>query len=201
MGAKPVEHERDDPLLQADFTDLLRKASDGDQEAREKLAPAIYQVLHTVASRHRRALGPGETFQTGDLVSEAFLKLFGGEEGKGWASRNHFMAVSATAMRSLLVDHARRKNRLKRRPGGERVPLDAIVDQYDRRCGGLEDLDRALTRLTGIDPVSARIVELKFFTGLKTPEIAEAVELPLRTVERKLQMGRAWLREAVAHGS
>lgn len=188
-----------DGAAEEDLTALLEKATT-DPEAANELGPRLYELLHKVAKEQRRRQAPWHTLETADLVNEAYLRLFGcksTKRAKSWQSREHFLGACARAMRTILVDHARRRNRQKRLPPGKRVPLDDVFEQYDRRCGGLEELDLALTKLSGIDSIAARIVELKFFSGLNTEEIAQAVDLPLRTVERKLALARSWIRKEV----
>ena len=183
------------------LTQLISAARAGDAEAIRRAGPIIYGAIRAVAEAHGRGRVPGQTLEMTDLVSEVYLRLFGRPKAKPWTSRAHFLAFTATAVRSILVDHARRRNRRKRSVSGSRVPLDDIVAKYERRSGNLEDLDRALSELAASNPSLARIIELKFFAGLTLPEIAHLEQLPLRTLERHLQMARGWLRRELRHGS
>ena len=133
------------------------------------------------------------TLQTTALVHEACLKIFGKERLVS-TDRAHLLALASTAMRSVLVDHARARGRVKRLPPGERVPIDEIQCAYEERAIDLLALDDALSKLARFEPVMARAVELHFFGGLSLEDTARALELPLRTLERRWSATRAWLR-------
>ena len=185
---------------QPDLTSLLRRARRGDPVATEQIGPIVYAMLRSLARRHRRGQGRSDTLETTELIHEAYLRLFGSTEPTDWASRDHFVSASAQAIRCILVDHVRRRRSLKRSLTGWRIPLDDLVDRYERRSGDLEALDEALARLADFDQQSAQIIELSFFAGLRSAEIASVVHISVRTVERKLQMARAWLRGELTRG-
>jgi len=136
------------------------------------------------------------TLQATALVHEACLKLFGQERLEG-ADRAHILALASTAMRSVLVDHARARGRIKRVPPGERLPIEEVHVAFEDRAVNLLALDEALRKLSTFDPGMARVVELHFFGGLSLEDTARAVDMPLRTLERRWGGTRAWLRAEI----
>jgi RNA polymerase sigma factor (TIGR02999 family) len=178
--------------VEGDITALLGRVRSGDRKAEGELFTRVHAELARRAAamlRHQRHV----TLETLALVNESYLRLV--KQPIDWQDRGHFFAVAATAMRSILVDYARNRARLKRGGGGdhEREPLDEIVVSYDRHAMGLVELDDALSALAGNDARAARIVEMRFFGGLTLSEIAEALGVGLRTVERDWEAARAWL--------
>jgi len=132
------------------------------------------------------------------LVNEAYLKLIN-QQDVDWKGRTHFFAVGAQAMRRILVDHARQRQAAKRGGGRHRIELDEglVVDsQHDEDLLALED---AMTKLAELDPRQARMVELRFFGGLKVDEVAEVLKMSKRSVEREWTMVRAWLRRELTN--
>ncbi|MCZ6598799.1 MAG: sigma-70 family RNA polymerase sigma factor [Planctomycetota bacterium] len=180
------------------MTSLLAHLTEGDEGAADKLLPLIYGELHRMAERKMRGQSPDHTLQATALVNEAYLKLF--QDGKGRVkNREHFLALAATAMRSVLVDHARTKNRQKRKATGKNVPLDNLLDSYQSRAVvDLIALDDALKKLAEFDADMARVVELRFFGGLSVKEVASVLEVSTRRVEREWTMAKAWLRGVLA---
>lgn len=175
-------------------TSLLRRFGDGDRSVQDELSRLVYAELHRLAERQLAGQPPGHTLQPTALVHEAWLRLVD-QAGASFERKRDFFAFAGRAMRSVLVDHARRRGARKR--GGERgrVPLEA-VDQLARDRPAEADLlavDEALTRLQGVDPELVRIVELRFFGGLSCAEVAEVTGAGLRTVERRWRLARAWL--------
>lgn len=177
-------------------TRLLGEIRRGDRESLDRLFPLVYDELRALARGQRRGGRGGETMNTHALVHEAYLRLV--DQGRAdWKSRGHFKAVAATAMRQILIDHARWKTAAKR--GGHRpdVPLAAVEDLVSTEGRASEEvligLDEALVRLEARSSRQARIVELKFFGGLTIPEIAEALEISPATVKRGWATARAWL--------
>lgn len=174
-----------------DVTQMLIRWSDGDAAALEELTPIIYAELHRMAKRYIGRERKGHTLQTTALVNEAYIRLIDWKNAK-WENRAHFFGVSAQLMRRILVDFARK------RPKGDKTPLykvslneaDAVSDEKE---ADLIALDEALNELAKFDERKARIVELKFFGGLKTDEIAEVVGVAEITVLREWQKAKAWL--------
>jgi RNA polymerase sigma factor (TIGR02999 family) len=179
-----------------EFIALLRRAASGDAAAEA----ALYDLVHGDLKRQAQALmrrqARNHTLQATALLHEAWLKI-GRRRDVGWESRGHFFAVASRAMRCVLMDHARHKKRVKHGGGRERVPLDDLLLPYENRAGDLLALDEALEVLAREDERVARIVDLKFFGGFTTEEIADALEVAPRTVERDWDFARAWLRRAM----
>lgn len=177
-----------------DVTLLLAAASRGDSKAAGELLPLVYEELRRLAAQRLAAEAPGQTWQATALVHEAYLRLTGSDgSGHDWDNRGHFFAAAAEAMRRLLVENARRKNRQKH--GGEfrRVSLDEASLSLDPPSEDLVALDEALDRLNVHDPLKAQVVKLRFFGGLTMPEIAQVLKLSLATVERHWTYARTWL--------
>jgi RNA polymerase sigma factor (TIGR02999 family) len=171
---------------------LLGRLNSGDQEAARELLPLLYDELRALAARQFRGQPANHTLQPTVLVHEAFLRLVGRPE-KDWNDRKHFFAVAATAMRQILVNHARAK-KADKRGGGERPVLvnDEIVGRSGQDLDVL-DLNDAMEKLAVIDPRKHRVVELRFFAGLTVPEVAEVLELSVTSVESEWRAAKAWL--------
>ena len=149
---------------------------------------AVYGELRAIAASYFRGRSPDHTLQPTALVNEVYLKL-GNAESK---DRAHFLALAATAMRQILIDHARKKNRMRRGGGQQRVTIGGRAGESDSPLDVLA-LDEVLDRLAAINEVQAKIVELRLFGGLTMAEIAEATSSSVRTVERHWRFARAWL--------
>jgi RNA polymerase sigma factor (TIGR02999 family) len=176
------------------ITVLLREWSDGKREALDELLPLVYNELHKQARRYLRKERPDHTLQTTALIHEAYLKLID-QHSVEWENRTHFFAIAAQMMRRILVDHARTKHREKR--GGEtavKLPLDeALFVVVDESNVDLMALDEALNRLEVIDRQQARVVELRYFSGLSLEETAAALKISRATTARDWAMAKAWL--------
>ncbi|HET9314769.1 MAG TPA: ECF-type sigma factor [Vicinamibacteria bacterium] len=173
---------------------LLQAHEAGDPAAFDRLVPLVYDELRRLARRHLRRLPGGHTLDTTGLVHEAYLKL-ARSPGLRLNDRGHLMAVTARAMRQVLVGRARARLRVKRGAGEAPVELDESRLPGDRGdAEALLDLDRALTRLRTHDPRLASIFECRYFGGLSEEETAEALGLSLRTAQRGWMRARAWLR-------
>jgi RNA polymerase sigma factor (TIGR02999 family) len=185
--------EPQDPTPAGEVTRLLRKWSAGDKDALEKLLPLVYDELRRRAGAYLRAERAGHTLQPTALVHEAYLKLVGGDAIE-WKDRAHFFGVAARAMRQVLVDHARARNAAKRGEGQVLVALDAAGDAATQpRNLDLLDLDRALSKLAGLDERQSRLVELRLFAGLTIEESAEVLQISHATVSREWKHAEAWL--------
>ena len=172
---------------------LLGRMSSGDADAARELLPLLYNELRSLAAREFRGQRAEHTLQPTALVHEAFLRLIG-RSPEGWNDRRHFFAVAATAMRQILVNHARAKNADKRGGGQHRTVLlnEEAVGAAGRPLDVL-DLNDALEKLAAIDPRKHRIVELRFFAGLTVPEVAQVMELSVTTIESEWRGAKAWL--------
>lgn len=178
----------------SEVTSLLSAITKGDPHAAADLLPLVYDELRRLASQWLAQEAPGQTLQPTALVHEAFVRLTGTSEPQpGWDSRRHFFAAAAEAMRRLLIEKARRKRRPKHGGDRHRVSLEAVEPIVQAPSEDLLALDEALTRLADHDPVKAEVVKLRFFAGLTMPEIAQALNLSLATVERYWIYARTWL--------
>jgi RNA polymerase sigma factor (TIGR02999 family) len=173
-------------------TALLSAWRAGDNGALERLIPVVYGELRRVAGRYMRGEQAGHTLQATALVHEAYLRL-AREQDRTWANRAHFFAVSAQIMRNLLLDHARAASRAKRGGGEADVVLDEAPGVIATDPDELLALDAALRRLTEMDPRAARIVELRYFTGLSNAEVAAVLDTSEKTVKRDWSAAKAWL--------
>jgi RNA polymerase sigma factor (TIGR02999 family) len=179
-----------------EVTRLLRLSQQGDEVAAQRLFSLMYGELRQVAGGAIKGQGEGQTLQPTALVHEAYLRLIGAAGG-GFEDRQHFLRTAGRAMRSILVDHARARNTLKR--GGDRasLSLDEIVAVLEESFPDLLELNEALARLAVIDAKLACLVELRFFAGLSNEETAQALGISRPTVERRWRVARTWLREAL----
>lgn len=177
-----------------DITEILQDWSDGRREALDELMPLVYNELHRQAARYLRRERQDHTLQTTALINEAYLKLID-QKAVRWQNRAHFFAIAAQAMRRILVDHARSKNREKRGGEFERVDIEdaAMVASGEGAGVDLLALDEALTKLAKMDEKKARIVEFRYFSGLSVKETAEVMSVSTDTVERHWTMAKAWL--------
>jgi RNA polymerase sigma factor (TIGR02999 family) len=176
----------------ADTTQLLRAWAGGDSEALQQLTPRVYRELRRVAGRLLQNERPGQTLQSADLVHEAYLRLVNARE-VDWQHRAHFFAVSATLMRRILLDRARRRAAAKRGRKPQAWDFDKTIDVAQTQAREVLALDDALNALAEVDPRKARIVELRFFGGLSVQETAEVVKVSSDTVMRDWKLARAWL--------
>ncbi len=176
-----------------DITRLLREAADGDRDSLDHLVPLLYQHLRRLAHHRLHAERSGHTLNTTALVHEAYLELVDVDHTR-WRDRAHFLAAASRVMRHLLVDYARARNAKKR--GGEWVQAELEPDELllsEEHAEAVEELDGALERLAELSPRKARLLEQRYFGGLKLEECAEALGVSLATVKNDLKLGRAWL--------
>lgn len=184
-------------------TAILAELSSGQgDEGRSaaELMPLVYAELRVLAEHYLRGERPGHTLQATALVHEAYLRLIDRED-QSWQGRTHFLAVGARAMRNLLIDHARARGRLKRGGGLMRVTLAEPIAAGPGSALEPEELlalDRALEGLAELDERAARVVELRFFAGLKVAEVAELLGVSKRTVEEDWVHARTWLKREMA---
>jgi RNA polymerase sigma factor (TIGR02999 family) len=192
-------HGLADPM-QTDLTALLAAHAEGQADALDKLVPLVYHDLRRMARGHLRRRRPDDSLNTTGLVHEVYLRLVD-QSRATWRDRGHFFAVSAMAMRQIVIDHARRRVRLKR--GGDQVmvSLDDAPDPAAREADQVLAIDQALQGLAAIDARLARVVECRYFAGLTEEETAAALQVSVRTAQREWFKARAWLREALGGGS
>jgi RNA polymerase sigma factor (TIGR02999 family) len=182
------------PEVQKDqVTELLQQWVSGNEKALGVLVPLVYQELRRLAHLHLQSERADHTLQSTALVNEAFLRLNGADPIR-LQNRGHFIAIASRAMRQILVDYARSRG-ARKRDGGCRV----IIEDLGELPSGDENvpivaLDQALDALSKVDARQGQIVEMKFFGGLSTQEIADVLDISLATVERKWATARIWLR-------
>src|SRR5438552_1144619 len=177
----------------SDVTRILSAIEHGDPHAAEQLLPLVYDELRQLAAQKLAQEKPGQTLQATALVHEAYLRLVGADPQQPWDSRGHFFAAAAEAMRRILLNRARDKQRLKRGGGRKRLDLDQLEIAQDSEEEQLIALDEALAQLAVEDPGAAQLVHLRFFAGLTLKEAADSLGLALRTAERQWAYARAWL--------
>ena len=178
-----------------DVTRLLVDWGNGNEAALDELIPLVYAELHRLAGRYMWREGRGHTLQTSALINEAYLRLVD-QKRMQWQNRAHFFGVAARLMRQILVDHARSRSRAKRGGGARMVSL-AEQSVIAKEIEDVIALDDALKNLSEMDPRKSQIVEMKFFGGLTTEEVAEVLNVTTRTVEREWRKAKAWLYKAV----
>ncbi len=175
-----------------DITQLLIDWNSGSRAALDALLPLVYDELRRVAAAYLRRERPGHTLQGTALVHEAYLRLIDQTRVR-WQNRAHFLGVAAQMIRRILVDHARAKHSAKRGAGGVTLSLDESIEVAGGRDVDLVSLDDSLEELARLDPQQARIVELRYFTGLSIEESAEVLGISPATVKREWAVARAWL--------
>lgn len=178
-----------------EITQMLREwNSGGDGRAIDRLMLLVYKELHRQAARYLRRENKIHTLQTTALIHEAYLKLVDQRDVE-WQNRAHFFAVAAQAMRRILVDYARTKHREKRGGDNNNLPIEAAMTvAVDEKSVDLIALDEALAKLSEIDDRQARVVELRYFSGLSLVETAEALNISRAAAAREWNVARAWLR-------
>jgi RNA polymerase sigma factor (TIGR02999 family) len=189
----------------ADLTQILNDIEQGDADAADRLFPLVYDELRRLAAQKLSHERLGQTLDPTALVHEAYLRLT--EAGKDeaargsdgtWANRRHFFAAAAEAMRRILVENARRKARDKHGGGRKRVSADLDALQAGEPAEELLALHEALEQFAAHDPVKAKLVELRFFTGLTLAQAAQCLDISLSTANRAWCYARAWLYAAMA---
>ena len=182
----------DDPCA-ATVTRLINEAGAGDPRAAASLLPLVYDRLRALARGRMRQERPDQTLQATALVHEAYLRLVDRDAVQHWDGRWHFYAAAAEAMRRILVENARRRGRLKRGGGMNRVELDPAGLTVDAPPDELVALDEALAKLAEQHPEKAQLVKLRYFAGLTIEEAAQALGIGTSTADRHWAFARAWL--------
>jgi RNA polymerase sigma factor (TIGR02999 family) len=181
-------------MSMTDVTHILSAIEQGDPHAAEQLLPLVYDELRRLAAEKMAHERPGQTLQATALVHEAYLRLVDVDKVQHWDSRGHFFAAAAEAMRRILIEQARRKQRERHGGGRRRVELreeDVVVPPGDEQ---ILLLDEALSKLAEIRPQAAKLVHLRFFSGLTLEEAAAILGISSRTARRVWVFARAWLR-------
>lgn len=185
-------------VVMSDVTQLLDAAAAGDRRAAADLLPLVYDELRKLAAARMANESPDQTLQPTALVHEAYLRLLGPADANRWEHRGHFFAAAAEAMRRILVEAARRKQRGKHGGDLTRVTLEDAEPAAPDLRHDLVALDVALTRLEAEDPQAAKLVELRHFTGLSVAEAAQTLGISPRTADRVWSFARAWLHRELA---
>ena len=178
----------------SDVTRILDAIQQGDPKATEELLPLVYEELRKLAAHKMANEAPGQTLQPTALVHEAWLRLTG-NENQEWNGRGHFFAAAAEAMRRILVENARRKQRVKHGGAMQRIDLttlDVAIITHDEH---LLAVNEALDKLAARDPLGAELIKLRFFAGLSNVDAARMLGIPERTAKRTWAYARAWLYE------
>jgi RNA polymerase sigma factor (TIGR02999 family) len=176
-----------------EVTHILRALGRGDREVAPQLLPLVYDELRRLAAQRLRHEKPGQTLQATALVHEAYLRLVDQEGAREWNGRGHFFAAAAEAMRRILIDTARSKQRLKRGGGLKRVELEGADVAAEASLDELLVIDEAIAKLAGEDPRAAELVKLRYFAGLSLDEAAEAVGMSRSSAYEHWSYAKAWL--------
>lgn len=179
-------------MSEPDITQLLVAWSNGDRSAFDRLAPAVHDHLHRLATHYMADERPGHILQPTALVNEVYLRLVDWKSVQ-WQSRAHFFGLAARAMRHILVDEARARLRAKRGGRELHVSLSDAGDVAVSKSADLVALDDALTTLEGLNARHSRVVELRFFAGLGLDEVAHVLSVSVGTVRRDWSLAQAWL--------
>ena len=180
----------------SDVTRILSSIQQGDPKAADELLPLVYEELRKLAAVRMAREAPGQTLQATALVHEAWLRLTGNQDQK-WAGRGHFFAAAAEAMRRILVERARGRQRLRHGGGQERVDLAEVEIPMVVEDEKLLQVNEVLGELEAEDATQAQIVKMKFLMGMKVEEIAEALGVSEKTVLRQWAHAKAWLYQRI----
>jgi len=183
----------------SDVTRILTAIEQGDANAAGKLLPLVYEELRRLATQKMSQEGPGQTLQATalvPLVHEAYIRLVGSEAPR-WRGRAHFFAAAAEAMRRILIESARRKQRLKHGAGRQRVELEDVDIAIEGPSIDLITLDEALSKLAKEDPSAAELVKMRFFAGLTLDQVAAVMGISRRTADRNWAYAKAWLYQQI----
>ena len=183
-----------------DVTRILNAIEQGTVTAAEELLPLVYEELRNLASRQMSRESPGQTLQATALVHEAYIRLVGAE-AQNWKGRTHFFIAAAEAMRRILIENARRKQRLKRGGGQKKVDLEDAEPAVAEPAEDIVALNEALEKLALEDPTKANLVKLRYFAGLTVKQAAEILGISQATAERYWSYARVWLFYEIKKGS
>lgn len=189
--------ENADSKSRETFTQRLVEWTKGDRTALDEMLPQVYAELKRLAGYHLARERVGHTLQTTALVHEAFLRLVD-QRHIDWKNRAQFLGMAAEMMRRILINHARKRDAVKRGAGAQRISLSEVEKAFKQPNLDLISLDDALTELQKLDPRKGQLIELKFFGGMTGEEIAEVMQISTATVDREWKLARAWLYRAMA---
>lgn len=179
-------------------TDLLLSISSGDRNAMDQLMPLVYDELRVIAANRLQHERADHTLQPTALVNEAFLRL-ADQTRVNWQGKAHFCAVAANMMRRILVDHARRRNALKREAGGRQVPLqDTLLPSVSPTPLDVVAVNDLMEQLANLNPRQAQVFELRCFGGVDVKETAAVLDVSEATVKNDWRFARAWLASGLA---
>jgi len=176
----------------SDVTRILNAIERGDAKAADELLPLVYEELRILAAQKLSHESPGQTLQATALVHEAYIRLVG-DEPVGWESHGHFFAAAAEAMRRILVENARRKQRIKHGGQHSRVELDDAESPIEASADDLLALDEALIKLARTEPAQCELIKLRYFAGLSLEQAAAMLGISEPTAKRYWRYARAWL--------
>ncbi len=177
---------------QQNITLLLEDCVNGKKEAINELLPLVYNELKRISSKYLHDEYRNHTMQTTELVHEAYIKLVGGQV-INWQNRAHFFGIAANSMRQILVDYARKRNSQKRGAGKTHLSLDNAEEIIFDTEDDIIALDEAIKKLEAFDPDLSKVVELRFFAGLKVEETAKVLNCSTAKVKREWSLAKAWL--------
>jgi RNA polymerase sigma factor (TIGR02999 family) len=178
--------------MMTDVTRILNAIEGGDPKAPDELLPLVYEELRLLAAQKMAQERPGQTLQATALVHEAYIRLVG-DEPQNWNSRGHFFCAAAEAMRRILIENARSKQKLKRGGDQHRVDLSDADIAIERDINDLLSLDEALIKLAQEDPAKADLVKLRYFGGLTLEQASHVLKISRATASRYWSYVQAWL--------
>jgi RNA polymerase sigma factor (TIGR02999 family) len=184
----------------SNVTRILTAIEQGDVRAADELLPIVYEELRRLAAQKMSKEQPGQTLQATALVHEAYIRLIGSDD-RDWSGKTHFFAAAAEAMRRILIDSARRKQRLKRGGARQRINLENADIVTEGTSDDIVALDEALAKLAQEDPVKADLVKLRYFAGLTIEQSARILNISRATADRYWSYSRAWLFEEINKGA
>lgn len=184
----------------SDVTRILAAIEEGDERGVDELFPLVYQELRQLAAQRLSKEPPGQTLQATALVHEAYIRLVGAE-AQNWKGRTHFFSAAAEAMRRILIENARRKQRIKRGGGRRRVDINDADLAIDEPSTNLIALDEALAKLDKVDKVKSELVKLRYFAGLTLEQAAELLGISTTTAKRYWAYAKAWLYREISKGN
>jgi len=184
----------------SDVTRILTAIEQGDAEEADKLLPLVYEELRRLAAQKMSRESPGQTLQATALVHEAYIRLVG-SEAQNWSGRTNFFSAAAEAMRRILIDNARRKQRLKRGGAQQKISFEDVEPAVAEPAEDIVALDDALEKLALEDPAKANLVKLRYFAGMTVQQAAEILGISQATAERYWSYARVWLLYEIKKGS